>query len=157
MSLSFEIPGDDEYPNTGQARKTNLPTPPKSSEIDSDDAYQEPDSPHGNGAMLDSTSPMAPYFRLYRWHPFTELFCVIAEWFIEVPDENLTKKQVALRQRAQMKKDHPVMFRGATILDLLLLLFIVTALCVAVVYIALSAIGVDIEVVRIPLPWSGQS
>lgn len=143
---------DDSQPPQAQPSK-GLLNPGSKSEMNKEDDYQGPPTPHGHSAMVDSSSPMAPYFKLYRWHPFTELFCVIAEWFEEVDGEGLTKGQMALKQRAQLKREHPWMFSGAATLDLLLLLIVVTALCAAVAYIALSAVGVRIEVVKIPIPW----
>lgn len=143
---------DDARP-LQQPPSQGLSNPGLKVEMNKDDDYQGPPTPHGNSAVVDSSSPMAPYFKLYRWHPFTELFCVIAEWFEDVDGDGLTKGQLALKQRAQLKREHPWMFSGAATLDLLLLLIVVAALCAAVAYIALSAVGVRIEVVKIPIPW----
>ena len=143
---------DDDVPG-GQPPSRGLPNPKSKFEMNQDDDYEGPPQPHGQTEMVDANSPMAPYFKLYRWHPFTELFCVIAEWFEDVEEVNLTKGQLALKQRAKLKQEHPIMFRGAVTLDLLLLLLVVIVLCSAVIYIALSAVGVNIETIKIPIPW----
>ena len=92
---------DDDVPG-GQPPSRGLPNPKSKFEMNQDDDYEGPPQPHGQTEMVDANSPMAPYFKLYRWHPFTELFCVIAEWFEDVEEVNLTKGQLALKQRAKL-------------------------------------------------------
>lgn len=149
---------DEEYPADSRPVQKRIAVPTNVAEIATDNEYQDAGSPHARDMVVDSSSPIAPYFRMYRWHPFTELFCAIAEWFEDVTDAALSKKQFDLKQRSRMKEKHKYMFYGAAFLDLLLLLFIVVALCGAVIYVALSAVGIDVKNViethplRIPVP-----
>lgn len=149
--------GDDEMPAKAPGPRKNLRRPSSPVELESDEDYPLAGSPHSSESVVASSSPMAPYFRLYRWHPFTELFCVIAEWFEDVPEPPINNKQFALQQRSAMKKKHKWMFRGAVMLDFVLLFFIVVSLCLAVLYVALSAAGIEFELerVRISIPYLG--
>lgn len=154
---------EDESPQDPQSKPERRPTPPlpktESQAEDEDkpafngkvgteeEAPPMPGapSPHGNHGSISQDSPVASYFNLYRWHPFTELYCVIGEWF--EPGES------PIEQRRKMRQHHPLGFRAAVALDYALLLFIVVLIISAVLFVALRAVGVSVEIVKIPIPW----
>lgn len=107
---------------------------------------QAPNPHNGNGSVSKDTA-VSGYFNLYKWHPFTELFCAMAEWFEPETHDIL--------QREAFAKKHPKYFNIAIFADFALLALVVVGILAAIVYVALRAIGVDFEldVVRIPIYW----
>lgn len=137
---------DDEPLSHPQGTKaqSHIPVPAKATDLTKNS--QAP-SPHQNNGHINGDSPVAGYFNLYKWHPFTELFCVIAEWFEPHEDD--------VEQRKMFAEKHPGYFRFAMFADFALLLLIVAGILGAILFVALRTIGIDIEieVIRISIYW----
>lgn len=120
---------------------------PPSSATDLTQSNSQAPNPHKSNGQLSVDSGVSNYFNLYKWHPFTELFCLIAEWF--------EPENTDIIQRESFARKHPGFFGFAMIADFTLLLLIVLGILIAIIYIALRTIGIEIEVevVRIPIPW----
>ena len=90
-------------------------------------------------------SPIATYFGIARWHPFTETFCSIAD--------RVEPGKDVIETRKRFSDKHPHFFRFAMWMDYFVQALVVAGILAAIVFIALRAAGVDIEVLRIPFWW----
>lgn len=102
-------------------------------------------NPHETKNGIAGESAISGFFHLYRWHPFTELFCVIAEWFED--------GETDISQRSAFAQKYAKTFMAAVVLDFLVLLFIVVTVLLAIGILALRAAGIEIEVVKVYVPW----
>lgn len=140
------VKDNDPLPEIQGASTRSGINPPSSVRDLTQNNSQAPNPHNGNGGV-SKDSAVSGYFNLYKWHPFTELFCVMAEWF--EPDTH------DILQREAFAKKHPRYFKFAIFADFALLALIVAGILAAIVYVALRAIGVDfaLDVVRIPIYW----
>lgn len=142
---STRAPDDLPLPEPrGTKAQSHIAPPPSARDLTN--PSQAP-NPHKSNGHINGDSPVAGYFNLYKWHPFTELFCVIAEWF--EPDDH------DVEQRRLFAEKHPRYFAFAMFADFTLLLLIVLGILGAILFIALRTIGIDIgiEVIRVPVYW----
>lgn len=151
---NYEIEDNQPIPGPSPGESEELGSKPRTQKLDAPLTAKDltpPNSqapnPHKSNGHFSAESGVSNYFNLYKWHPFTELFCLIAEWF--EPEVN------DIDQRQAFARKHPGYFKFAVLADFMLLVSVVLGILAAIVYVALRAIGVDfeIEVIRIPIPW----
>mgnify|MGYP006947041834 FL=1 len=86
--------------------------------------------------VVGKGTPIAPYFGIYRWRPFVEWFCSIADR-VE-PGEDV------IEARAKFTLKHKCYFQVAMFLDLFLEMVIVMLMIIAITLLALRALGFDL-------------
>lgn len=128
---------DDDQVAPSQGTK-DLEVPPGARDVNQRGQFE-----HSN--PVGRESPIAPYFGLSRWHPFTELFCSIADR-IEPGEDVIEARRSFAQKRAKS-------FTTALVLDYIVQIVAVIGIIAAIGFIALRAAGVDIEIVKIYIPW----
>ncbi|AKK04556.1 hypothetical protein CMUST_01030 [Corynebacterium mustelae] len=126
--------GDDEPIKPRESAPMPVSPPHTKSEIESGSSQVESLSEKfvGNGQ-----DPIVKYFWLYKWHPFIESFCKVAEWL--EPADN------PVQARVQFKEKHSSVFKVAFVLDGLLKLTVLCALFFAIALVGLRAVGLEFD------------
>lgn len=123
---------DDAYPL--EQNEQDVTPPQQSAEVHR--LGKNTPSPHGDDAKVGKDSPVYTYFRLYKWHPFTELFCLLAEWF--------TVAKTEIEQREKFAERHKILFRISVFLDYLLMGLIIIGILGAIIFVMMRTVGIEI-------------